>query len=105
LAKRDALIRLEGWQVSKGATWEVLRAKELVLPIFDTVGGLAQWEPRIGGRGVIDENVGSGIMVAWDLHDYPLPRNYKEFIVYQRPQGNKRPPGGLPVAAKAIVGT
>lgn len=30
-----------------------------------------------GTEGVIDEDYGSGVMVAWDLPDRPLPKGYK----------------------------
>lgn len=30
-----------------------------------------------GTEGIIDEDYGSGMMVAWDLPDSPLPPNYK----------------------------
>jgi len=30
-----------------------------------------------GTEGVIDEDYGSGVMVAWDLPDSPLPKGYK----------------------------
>lgn len=29
-----------------------------------------------GTEGVIDEDYGTGVMVAWDLTDQPLPRGY-----------------------------
>ncbi len=29
-----------------------------------------------GTEGVIDEDYGSGVMIAWDLPDRPLPANY-----------------------------
>lgn len=32
-----------------------------------------------GTRGVIDEDYVSGVMVAWDLPDQPLPEGYKEY--------------------------
>lgn len=31
-----------------------------------------------GTRGVIDEDYGTGVMVAWDLPDQPLPEGYRE---------------------------
>lgn len=30
-----------------------------------------------GTQGVIDEDYGSGVMVAWDLPDYPLQPGYR----------------------------
>lgn len=30
-------------------------------------------------EGIIDEDYGSGVMVAWDLIDRPLPSNYKKY--------------------------
>jgi hypothetical protein len=30
-----------------------------------------------GTEGVIDEDYGSGVMVAWDLPEQPLPRGYR----------------------------
>ena len=32
-----------------------------------------------GTEGVIDENYTTGVMVAWDLPDQPLPVNYKRY--------------------------
>lgn len=32
----------------------------------------------LGTKGVIDEDYGSGVMVAWDLPDQPLPKGYRE---------------------------
>lgn len=32
-----------------------------------------------GTEGVIDEDYGSGVMVAWDLPNRPLPQGWKEF--------------------------
>ena len=32
-----------------------------------------------GTEGVIDEDYGTGIMVAWDLDHYPIPKGYREF--------------------------
>lgn len=32
----------------------------------------------LGTQGVIDEDYGSGICVAWDLPDQPLPKDYHE---------------------------
>jgi len=32
---------------------------------------------QTGTEGVIDENYGTGCMVAWDLADQPLPDGYK----------------------------
>lgn len=32
-----------------------------------------------GTEGVIDEDYGSGVMVAWDLPDRPLPEGYKKW--------------------------
>lgn len=32
-----------------------------------------------GTEGVIDQDYGSGVMVAWDLLDRPLPAGYREF--------------------------
>jgi hypothetical protein len=31
---------------------------------------------RKGTEGIIDEDYGAGVMVAWDLPAHPLPRNY-----------------------------
>ncbi len=91
MARCDALIRLEGWQGSEGATQEVLRAKEIGIPIFDTLDGLAYWLARYQGSkmGAQDRRSGRGswgVMVAWDLHEYPLPGNYKEYIVHRGPK-------------------
>ena len=30
-----------------------------------------------GTEGIIDEDYGIGIMIAWDLKDKPLPKNYE----------------------------
>ncbi len=30
-----------------------------------------------GTQGIIDEDYGDGVMVAWDLPDHPLPPGYK----------------------------
>jgi hypothetical protein len=32
----------------------------------------------LGTQGVIDEDYGSGFMVAWDLHGRPLPAGYRQ---------------------------
>ncbi len=32
-----------------------------------------------GTEGVIDEDYGTGVMVAWDLKDRPLPPGYREW--------------------------
>ena len=32
-----------------------------------------------GTVGIIDEDYGTGIMVAWDLPDQHLPKNYKKY--------------------------
>jgi hypothetical protein len=32
-----------------------------------------------GTEGVIDEDYGSGIMIAWDLPDQPLPSGYSQY--------------------------
>lgn len=32
-----------------------------------------------GTKGVIDEDYGTGIMVAWDLPDRPLPEGYTQY--------------------------
>lgn len=32
-----------------------------------------------GTMGVIDEDYGTGFMVAWDLPDQPLPKGYNSF--------------------------
>lgn len=32
-----------------------------------------------GTEGVIDEDYGSGVMVAWDLPDQPLPAGYRVY--------------------------
>jgi hypothetical protein len=32
-----------------------------------------------GTEGVIDEDYGSGVTVAWDLPDRPLPEGYKQW--------------------------
>lgn len=32
-----------------------------------------------GTKGVIDEDYGSGVMVAWDLPDQPLPPGYQVY--------------------------
>lgn len=32
-----------------------------------------------GTRAVIDEDYGTGVMVAWDLPEQPLPKGYKEY--------------------------
>lgn len=32
----------------------------------------------IGTQGCIDEDYGSGVMIAWDLPDQPLPKGYRE---------------------------
>lgn len=32
-----------------------------------------------GTEGVIDEDYGTGVMVAWDLPDQPLPRGYSVY--------------------------
>lgn len=32
-----------------------------------------------GTEGVIDEDYGGGVMVAWDLPDKPLPKGYREY--------------------------
>lgn len=32
-----------------------------------------------GTEGVIDEDYGTGVMVAWDLSDQPLPRGYSVY--------------------------
>jgi hypothetical protein len=32
-----------------------------------------------GTRGVIDEDYGTGVIVAWDLPDRPLPAGYREW--------------------------
>lgn len=31
-----------------------------------------------GTEGVVDEDYGSGVMVAWDLPDRPLPKGYSK---------------------------
>ena len=31
----------------------------------------------VGTEGVIDEDYGTGVMVAWDLPERPLPKGYK----------------------------
>lgn len=33
----------------------------------------------IGTIGIIDEDYGAGIMIAWDLAKYPLPKDYKKY--------------------------
>jgi hypothetical protein len=30
-----------------------------------------------GTEGIIDEDYGTGVMIAWDLPDSPLPRGYR----------------------------
>ena len=32
-----------------------------------------------GTEGVVDEDYGSGVMVAWDMPDNPLPPGYREW--------------------------
>jgi hypothetical protein len=32
-----------------------------------------------GTEGVVDEDYGTGVMVAWDLPDWPLPAGYLEY--------------------------
>lgn len=32
-----------------------------------------------GTQGIIDEDYGTGVMVAWDLPDRPLPRGYTQY--------------------------
>ena len=32
-----------------------------------------------GTHGIIDEDYGTGVMVAWNLLDHPLPTDYKEY--------------------------
>ena len=32
----------------------------------------------VGTYGVIDEDYGRGVMVAWDLPEYPLPAGYSQ---------------------------
>jgi len=32
-----------------------------------------------GTEGVIDQDYGTGVMIAWDLPDRPLPRGYMEY--------------------------
>ena len=34
------------------------------------------WGVPIGTEGIIDEDYGSGIMVAWDMPGNPLPKGY-----------------------------
>jgi hypothetical protein len=34
--------------------------------------------PR-GTEGVIDQDYGTGIMIAWDLPEQPLPQGYREY--------------------------
>jgi len=34
---------------------------------------------RSGTEGVIDEDYGTGVMVAWDLPDQPLPEGYRVY--------------------------
>lgn len=38
-----------------------------------------------GTEGVIDEDYGSGVMVAWDLPDKPLPDHYMKAIPHYHP--------------------
>jgi hypothetical protein len=33
----------------------------------------------LGTEGIIDEDYGSGVMVAWDLPDHPLPYGYRQW--------------------------
>lgn len=33
----------------------------------------------MGTQGVIDEDYGSGVIVAWDLQGHPLPHGYKKY--------------------------
>ena len=33
----------------------------------------------VGTQGVIDEDYGSGVMVAWDLANHPLPPGYVQY--------------------------
>jgi hypothetical protein len=33
----------------------------------------------LGTQGVIDEDYGTGVMVAWDLSDQPLPAEYRKY--------------------------
>ena len=32
-----------------------------------------------GTEGVIDEDYGTGVMIAWDFHDHPLPPGYRVY--------------------------
>lgn len=32
-----------------------------------------------GTQGVIDEDYGSGVTIAWDLPDHPLPPGYRQY--------------------------
>lgn len=38
-----------------------------------------------GTEGVIDEDYGTGLMVAWDFPDKPLPKNYQKVLPMIRP--------------------
>lgn len=40
-----------------------------------------------GTEGVIDEDYGSGVVVAWDLEDRPLPEGYPENVDDPRIRG------------------
>ena len=47
--------------------------------IGNRVRTLVDWpEVPAGTEGVIDEDYGTGVMVAWDLPNRPLPANYEK---------------------------
>jgi len=53
-----------------------------------------------GTEGVIDQDYGKGIMVAWDLPDRPLPDGYCQFdrrpaVVTRRGEAPRRSPTGI----------
>jgi hypothetical protein len=43
LKASDAVLRLPGWEDSKGAWAEIAQAREMNIPVFDTVDDLAAW--------------------------------------------------------------
>jgi len=48
-----------------------------------------------GTEGVIDEDYGTGVMVAWDLPDKPLPKGYRQYDGLPIPKEYRQYDGGI----------
>src|SRR5262245_24540181 len=54
ISRCDAVVCVPGWQASAGARGEVELARELSIPVFETIEGLESWlsrGPEANGRG------------------------------------------------------